>query len=216
MPKRTTLPATASVADTGLDGRMTAPAATRNMLAIQQALLEHAPRTGRALELASGTGQHVAALADALPGLTWHPSEVDPARCISIDAWSRGKTNIAPAIFLDATSPGWGPMHAGQDLILLVNLLHLISTAEAHTLIREAAAALAPNGTFAIYGPFLRDGQTISQGDATFHASLQAADPTIGYKDIQTVQTWMTQAGLVPLPPIQMPANNLMVIARRG
>ncbi|MEB8385881.1 DUF938 domain-containing protein [Rhodobacteraceae bacterium KMM 6894] len=216
MPKRPTLPPTASVAVTAPDGRMTAPAATRNLDAIVQAMRDHAPHTGRALELASGTGQHVTALADALPALTWQPSDVDPARQASIDAWANKRGNIAPAIPLDATAPGWGAMHSGQDLILVVNLLHLIREDEARILITEAAMALTPNGVFALYGPFLRNGQTTSQGDATFHASLRTADPTIGYKDIGAVQDWMAQAGLTTLPPLQMPANNLMLVARRN
>ena len=194
---------------------MTAPAAERNLHVIVQAMLAHAPQMGRALELASGTGQHVLALANALPGLTWQPSEVDPVRRTSIDAWARDQDNIAPAIPLDATAPGWGALHSGQDLILLVNLLHLISEAEARILIAEAATALAPKGMFAIYGPFLRDGHTTSEGDATFHASLRATDPAIGYKDVGAVRCWLAEAGLIALPPIFMPTNNLMLIARR-
>ena len=66
------------------------------------------------------------------------------------------------------------PDHSGQDLIVLVNLLHLISEGEARTLIREAATALAPGGRFLVYGPFMRAGELISEGDRAFHASLTA------------------------------------------
>ena len=106
--------------------------------------------------------------------------------------------------------------HKGQDLIQLANLLHLVSADEARILIHEAAIALAPKGVFAIYGPFLRDGRATSDGDATFNARLRAADPAIGYKDTATVQSWLAESGLTTLPPIEMPANNLMLIARNG
>ncbi len=71
--------------------------------------------------------------------------------------------------------------------MLLVNLLHLIPAPAAETLLAEVALALAPGGTFCLYGPFLRDGQPTSPGDAAFDASLRAQDPTIGYKDLAWV-----------------------------
>ena len=123
--------------------------------------------------------------------------------------------NLRKAIALDATAPHWGAEHAGQDLILLVNLLHLISTDEARQLISEAAQALAPEGRFIIYGPFLRAGETISEGDASFDASLRAQDPEIGYKDDFDVIDWLHDAGLTLVDVVEMPANNLAIVARR-
>lgn len=216
MSRRTALPPTASVAETAPDGRMSAPAAARNADAICAVLRDHAPREGHALELASGTGQHVAAFAAALPGLIWQPSEVDAQRRLSIDSYAAEHANIRSARHLDATAPGWGAGQAGQDLIVLVNLLHLVSASEARTLIDEVAQALAPNGMFALYGPFLRDGRPTSEGDAKFHASLHTADPAIGYKDVAEVLAWLAGAGLAPLPARDMPANNLMLIARQA
>ena len=63
MTRKLSLPDTASVAETGPDGRMYAPSATRNMDAIAAVLDTHAPPSGHALEIASGTGQHIAQLA---------------------------------------------------------------------------------------------------------------------------------------------------------
>ena len=51
-----------------------------------QALETVVPETGKALELASGTGEHVVRMAGAFPGLTWQPSDIDPTRITSIDA----------------------------------------------------------------------------------------------------------------------------------
>jgi len=47
-----------------------------------------APRRGRALEIASGTGQHITALARALPKLVWHPTEIAAERIASINAYA--------------------------------------------------------------------------------------------------------------------------------
>lgn len=215
MPRRTQLPTAASIAEPADGARLSAPSALRNAPAIAQVLVRHGPDAGRALEIASGTGQHVIAFAAALPGITWQPSEIDATRRASIDAWADAP-NILPAIALDATIPGWGAQHAGQDLIVLVNLLHLISDAEARILLTEVAAALAPGALFAVYGPFLRQGRTVSNADAQFHASLRTNDPEIGYKDAKDIAAWLRDAGLTPQKPLEMPANNLMLLARQA
>lgn len=148
MPRRLNLPDSASVAVPDAEGRLFAPSAARNLEAICDLVARHAPAQGGALELASGTGQHVVALAQRLPGLRWQPSDIDPARRASVDAYAAtaGLDNLHPALTLDATAPGWGAQVAGQDLVVLVNLLHLVSTPEAQVLISETASALAPGG----------------------------------------------------------------------
>jgi SAM-dependent methyltransferase len=217
MTTRRTLPPEASVAEGGEGAKLHAPSAARNAGPITEALCRIAPASGTALELASGTGQHVVAFARALPGLDWQPSEIDPLRRASIDAHAAeaGLANLHAAIELDATAPGWAARHGGRDLIVLVNLLHLITTPEARILIGEAAQALAPCGRLVLYGPFLRDGQPTSEGDARFHASLRAQDPELGYKDLGEVTGWCTEAGLTGPERHDMPANNLLLVARR-
>ncbi|GGH20873.1 Protein of unknown function [Cribrihabitans marinus] len=212
---RRPLPPQASVATPGEGGRLVAPAASRNAEALGDLLARVAPAQGRALELASGTGQHVAAFAERFPALQWQPTEIAPARRASIDAYCKALPNVAPALELDATRPGWSAEHPGQDLILLVNLLHLISAPEAETLIAEAARALSPGGTLAIYGPFMRSGALTSDGDRRFHAALSAQDPAIGYKDDQDILDLGAAAGLEVAERVEMPANNLALVWRR-
>ena len=88
MPRRLTLPDSASVAVPDAAGRLFAPSAARNLGAICDLVAHHAPAQGNALELASGTGQHVVAFAQRLPGLCWQPSDIDPARRASVDAYA--------------------------------------------------------------------------------------------------------------------------------
>jgi SAM-dependent methyltransferase len=213
---RRKLPPTASVAEGAEGAKLHAPSAARNAGPITEALARVAPASGTALELASGTGQHVVAFARALPGLDWQPSEIDPVRRASIDAHAAeaGLANLRAAIELDATAPGWSDRHGGRDLIVLIDLLHLITTQEARILIGEAAQALAPGGRLVLYGPFLRDGQPTSEGDARFHASLRAQDPELGYKDLADVAGWCAEAGLTEPERHDMPANNLLLVAR--
>ena len=195
------------------DGRRIAPSAERNLAPILAVLARHAPKAGKALELASGTGQQIAAFAAAHPGLHWQPSDVNPDNLASIEAWRNfaNLSNLAAPVLLDAGSPGWG---ARRDLalFLVVNLLHLIPEAAARNALSEAALALAPGGVLMVYGPFLRDGRATSEGDAAFDASLRAQDPAIGYKNLADVTGWMTAAGL-HVTVEEMPANNLMLVA---
>jgi len=216
MPDRP-LPRTASVAEPAGGDRLHAPSATRNAGPIADLLAEMAPASGAALELASGTGQHVAILAGCLGGLRWQPSDIDPKRRRSIDAHARdsGLSNIAPAVHLDASVPGWGAEWRGQSLILLINLLHLIPAPAVQTLIAEAAIALAPGGRFVIYGPFTRAGELTSASDAAFHASLTAHDPAIGYKDDFDIIDLLQDAGLSMVAAIEMPANNLALVSEK-
>jgi SAM-dependent methyltransferase len=210
MIRRLSLPGSVSRPD--LDGTMTAPAASRNLGPILDVLLPRLPDAGCVLELASGTGQHLAALAAHRADLRFLPTEPDPVRRAAIDARCRGLPNVAPAQALDAASRGWAKGLA-VEAVLVVNLLHLISEAEMAVTLDEAARAVRPGGLFAIYGPFLRDGQATSEGDAGFDASLRAQDPDIGLKEVGTVTTVLGVLGFA-VEVVEMPANNLMVLGR--
>lgn len=214
MPRRLNLPDSASVATPDTHGKLFAPSAARNADAIATLVTSLAPKSGSALELASGTGQHVVTLGRALPEITWQPSEVDPERRASITSYVQAAdlANLRAPIALDATCPGWGLRHAGQDIILCVNLLHLVSHSEARCLIQEAASALAPGGVLIIYGPFMRDGILTSDGDQLFHQSLREQDPEIGYKSDIEVIGWGETAGLTSRAVQETPANNLAII----
>ncbi len=214
MIKRT-LPSSASVTTEGEGGRLVAPAASRNSDVLCDLLAQWAPTSGRALEIASGTGQHVSAFAKRLPQLHWQPTEVDPDRRASIDVYSHDLPNISDAVALDATSDGWHQRFSGQDLIVLINLTHLISWQETRTLIAEAALALASAGRFVLYGPFMRSGKLTSDGDQRFHDALVQQDGEIGYKNDDDIATEMRAHGLDVIGTIDMPANNLAFIAEK-
>ena len=217
MGHRQNLPQTASVANYESDGRLNAPSAVRNAEPIVELVRKTVIKSGNALEIASGTGQHVVRLASALPHLNWQPSDVDEARIKSIRCWSDDQhlTNLKPPCLLDATKEGWAAGHHGQDFILLVNLLHLISTKETKILVKEMSKALASNGLSIIYGPFMRSGKLISKNDMEFHHSLINADPDLGYKNDVDMLNLFGEEGLVHLSTEKMPANNLAFILQK-
>ena len=217
MVHRQNLPETASVANYESDGRLNAPSAVRNAEHIVELVEKTVCKSGNALEIASGTGQHIVKLASALPLLNWQPSDVDEARIKSINCWRDDQylTNLKPPCLLDATSKGWATKHHGQDLILLVNLLHLISTKETKILVKEMSKAMASKGFSIIYGPFMRNGKLISKSDTEFHHSLINTDPDLGYKNDVDMLSLFGDAGLIHLNTEKMPANNLAFILQK-
>jgi hypothetical protein len=217
MNHRKNLPTSACVTNIEGDGRLNAPSAVRNAEHIVELVRNTAIKSGNALEIASGTGQHVVKLAAALPLLDWQPSDVDETRIKSIRCWSNDHhlTNLKPPCLLDATEEGWAADHYGQDLILLVNLLHLISFEETKILVKEVSKALAPKGVSIIYGPFMRKGKLISKNDMEFHHSLITTDPDLGYKNDVDMLGLFCEAGLVHLSTNKMPANNLAFITQK-
>ena len=214
---RTKLPDTASVANSQGGGRLFSPSAERNSAPIINLVKRVAPATGEALEIASGTGQHIVQLALSLPNLSWLPSEVEENRLKSITAWIKNENllNIKPPLYLDATETGWSKTVIKSDFILLVNLLHLISLNETETLFDELSKALKKTGIALVYGPFMRNGQLTSEGDKTFHNSLIQTDPDIGYKNDLDMLTFFSNSGLFCLETVEMPANNLAFVLKK-
>ena len=196
-------------------GRRDAPSAERNLAPILSVLERVLSSRGAALEIASGTGQHSAAFARRFPATQWQPTDADPANIASITAWTDGIDNVLPARVLDACTPGWAQAMGPQTSVHLTNLLHLISAPEASTLLIEVSRALAPGGVFCLYGPFKQGGALVSDGDRRFDAALRGQDPAIGYKDVAWVHERLVTAGFAAPQHIEMPASNLMVIARR-
>lgn len=200
----------------GPEGRLRAAAAQRNEAGILEVLARHAPDTGLGFEIASGTGQHIAAFAHQHQAMSWQPSDIAGDQLTSIRAWrdSSNLDNLLDPIEFDATRAAWpGP---APDLVILVNLLHLISDDEAWQLISNVAGALRPGGKFLFYGPFLRSGATTSEADRQFNQSLQTMDPSIGYKNDAAIRRWLTSRGLEIIEVVEMPANNLMWVARKS
>lgn len=212
------LPDSPSQQTTAEDGKLFAPSAERNAEAIETVLKEFLPASGRVLEVASGTGQHITRFAQTFPHLHWTPSDPDAQRRQSILSYRNDTacSNIADPLDLVATSDHWPTDIGTFDAIVLVNLLHLISTPEAKQLIQNVARALAPQGRFILYGPFTRADEFSSENDLAFHASLVSQDANIGYKDDFDVADWLMNAWLDPLAVLDMPANNVIFVAQKA
>jgi len=195
------------------DLRQHAPAAARNRDPILAVLRRLLPARATMLEVASGSGEHAAHFAAALPGLIVQPSEPDPARRASIDAWCAGLANVRPAIALDAAGAEWpaGPF----DLVLSCNMVHIAPWSAAEGLVAGAGRVLAPGGVLLLYGPFRRAGVPTAASNEAFDADLRARDPAWGLRELEAVDALARAAGFGTPEVADMPANNVCVAWHR-
>lgn len=196
------------------DSRRSAPAAARNRDPILEVLRRILPASGLLLEVASGTGEHAIHFAAALPALTFQPSDPDPGARASIDAWASAVPNIRPALALDAAAPDW-PV-AAADAVLCINMVHISPWSATCGLMRGAAAILPPGAPLILYGPYRRDGAHTAPTNAAFDADLRARNPAWGVRDLEAVADLAATHGFGPPEVVSMPANNLIVVFRRG
>jgi hypothetical protein len=198
---------------TEVDGRLDAPAFHRNVepvLAVLRRCLTG--RSGDALEIGSGTGQHVVAFARALPALTWWPTDPHPAHRRSIDAWraDSGLANIRPAVSLDAVEGE--PPARELSAIVSMNVIHIAPWRVCEGIMRIAGESLAPSGRMFLYGPFKRDGAHTAPSNAGFDAMLRRQDAEWGVRDLEAVAAAAAKRGLRIAEIVEMPANNQTLV----
>jgi len=196
-------------------GALHAAATQRNREPILEVLRGVLPPAGLVLEIASGTGQHVAFFARALPALRWQPSDPTPAYLDSIRAWTAeaGVANVAAPVELDVERWPWPIERA--DAILNINMIHIAPWSAAVALLEGAARVLPPSGVLYLYGPFKRDGQHTAESNQRFDERLHAEDPRWGVRDLGDVQAVAAAAGFGAPEIVAMPANNLSLVFRR-
>ena len=192
-----------------MSDRRYAPATQRNREPILAVLRRVLPSTGLVLEIASGTGEHAAYFAGALPGVTWQPTDVDPTALPGIASWCAGVPNVRPPLDLDVTQP-WPVERA--DAVVCINMIHISPWAAGVAMLHGAGRVLEPGGVLYLYGPYRRDGAHTAPSNASFDETLRAQDPRWGVRDLETVIATAADAGLSHRETVEMPANNLSVV----
>ena len=191
--------------------RKHAPATLRNRGAIAEALRGLLPPAGLVLEIASGSGEHVAYFAGEFPALDWQPSDPDATALASITAWSAGLANVRAPLMIDAAADHW-PV-AAADALLCINMVHIAPWEATLGLMAGAGRLLAPGAPLILYGPYRRAGVPTAPSNEAFDASLRARDPRWGLRDVDAVS--QAAAGFTLEAVIEMPAHNLIVVLRR-
>ena len=200
----------------GAEAKRHAPATARNRDAILAVLQNALPTSGLVLEIASGTGEHIVDFAGHFPALTWQPSDYDRLGLASISAWSAeaGHPNLRQPVQLDASADDWPIDNA--DAILCINMVHISPWVATQGLMAGAGRILPPGGLLYLYGPYLRDGVDTAPSNLAFDANLKAQNPEWGLRDLGAVVDLAANHGLHLEQVIEMPANNLSLIFRRG
>lgn len=191
-----------------------APATARNREPIAEVLARVLPAHGTVLEIASGSGEHAVAFARAFPGVTWQPSDADPAALASIAAWraEAGLANLAAPCELEVTRP-WPIDRA--DAIVCINMVHISPWQSSLALFANAGRVLAPGALLYLYGPYRFGGELPAPSNVEFDRSLRSRDPRWGIRDVDDLQRVARDAGLALRETIAMPANNHSLVFRR-
>ena len=211
--------------------RLSSPAAERNRQPILEVLRRVLPASGRALEIASGSGQHVSWFARHLTAWTWQPTEFAAGSLTSIAAWSvlgaadvaesptahatEGPLpNVLPPLQLDVCAPEW-PVTGVFDAITCANMIHASPPATLPGLMRGAGRHLGPQGLLVTYGPYILDDEPLVASNVEFDAWLKTRDPSWGIRRLADVLAQARDAGLRLRERVAMPANNLMLVFHR-
>ena len=200
--------------------KQTSPSADRNMDIVRDRLLEIVPGSARdLLEVSSGSGQHGAHCAPAMPHLRWWPTEFDPDRLGSIAAYAADASsgNLMPGQRLDVMDGAWEdtvkPPRA--DVIVNINMIHITPWEACIGLLRGAGCKLNPGGLLVFYGPFRQRDVETAESNEAFEVWLKNQNPAYGIRCLEEVAeeaSWH-QLSLSDILPV--PANNLIVVFKR-
>ncbi len=194
-----------------------APATLRNREAIADVLARELPDGGTVLEVASGSGEHAVYFADAFPKLTWQPSDPSPEALESIAAYRseyEGENLLAP-VHLDANAPADWPVERA-DAMLCVNMIHISPWSATLGLLAGAAGVLGKGAPLILYGPYFEAGVEPAPSNLAFDAGLRERNSEWGIRDIADIDKAAKDHGFTRANRQEMPANNLMLIYRKG
>ncbi len=200
------------------------PSCERNRDPILDVLRRHLGGARHLLEIGSGTGQHAVHVAAAMPWLTWQTSD-DAGNLGGISQWldDAGLANTPPPIVLQAAAdraPHFTPELPAQllpfDAVFTANTLHIMGWPDVQALFSSLPGILAEQALVIVYGPFNQGGGFSSESNREFDAGLKARDPRSGIRDIEAVNALAAGIGLQRIDDVAMPANNRMLVWRRG
>jgi SAM-dependent methyltransferase len=127
------------------------------------------------LEIGSGTGQHAAYFAPALPHLEWQPSDV-AEHLPGIRLWveEAAAPNLRTPLEIDVDRR-WPEVSA--DAVFSANTCHIMSWPQVERMFAGVGRLLPPRGVFALYGPFNYGGRHLGEQRAL---RCHAAQPRPG------------------------------------
>jgi SAM-dependent methyltransferase len=197
------------------DPKLHHPHVARNREPILAVLKRLLPERALVLEVASGSGEHAAYFAKALPSVSWLPSDIDTKALASIAAFraEAAIANLLAPVRLDVTSKSWPVKRL--NAVVCNNMTHISPWAASEGLMAGAARTLRTGGILFLYGPYKIDGRHTARSNQEFDAYLREQDPEWGIRDLTDMRALAARHGMTLSETVPMPANNLSVIFRR-
>ena len=191
-----------------------AEAAVRNAPPILEVLQREFGESERVLEIGSGTGQHAVFFAAALPGLVWQTSELD-GHHEPICAWIEHSRvdNVQAPISLDVRTAS--VESATFDAAFSANTAHIMDIEAVRSMFHVVGAALGEGGVFCLYGPFRIGGEFNARSNEGFDASLRHRNPSMGIRDLETLDEFAGKVGLERVRLYAMPSNNFTAVWKK-
>ena len=186
-------------------------ACERNQGPILLLLKKYFSTSSLVLEIGSGTGQHAAHFAPQLPHLVWQPSDA-AEHLEGIKAWVEGIPNAREPVVLDVDQK-WPDVPA--DAVFTANTCHIMSWPQVARMFK-GVGKLPSVTLFCLYGPFNYGGKPTSESNARFDAMLRDRDAASGLRDFAEIAPLAQNAGFSLQEDNAMPANNRLLVFRRG
>lgn len=191
-----------------------APACDRNSEHILAVLKGIFIKSGKVLEIGSGTGQHAVYFSQGLPHLSWLPSDV-PGQLDSISAWQdeADHDNLQAPVGLDLFDVNW-PVEQ-VDYIVCINTMHIVPWEAVEHLFAGVARVLAQGGFLYVYGPYRYSDRALEPSNEKFDLWLKERDPRSGIRDFDAVDALANMSCLKLAGDQSMPANNRSIWWRK-
>lgn len=198
-----------------MDDRRSSPSVSRNQDAILAVLRSILPRTADVLEVGAGTGEHGVHFSAAEPGWSWQPTDRDPAALQSIAAWAahEARPNLRAPVPLDVAA-AWPALTL--DAVFTANTIHYSPWETTPGLFAGAGQTLRGGGALVLYGPFRFDGVLAPESNVHFEGWLKSQDPRFGVRDLTDLAALASEHGLAHEQTHAMPANNHVLVFRKG
>lgn len=189
------------------------PATQRNAEPIWSVLEPLMGPQGTALEIASGSGQHLARFAGRRPHWIFIPSDIQSEHRDSIRCWCSNLPNVREPLSLDVC--GEWSLSEPLDGVWAINLIHIAPWEATLGLMRGCQRWLREGGFLYLYGAYKRFGMHTAPSNEEFDRSLRGQDARWGVRDLEEVVDLASLHGMVLDQLVAMPANNYSVVFRK-
>ena len=202
------------------DERLTTEVFERNKEPISKALYPYLDKiTGNALEIGSGTGQHLSYLAKNFPHIIWQGTDIDEVHCKSVDAWAKFNfLNLPRTLALDAASD-WSSVLKEYDsfsMIISMNVIHISPISTLEGIFINSAKFTKTDGILVFYGPFKRANKHIGEGNKIFDQRLSDEHAAWGVRCISTLESLAADNKFLAPKVIEMPSNNFLLVFKKS